>query len=162
MTYSLSEAAEATGKVKSTIFKACKNGRISYTKDDNGQFRIEAAELHRVFPPVSVNEEISAEKETGKTVGNGKFSGENAIENRLLAQEVQFLRERLTSLEQLKADERRALSERIEDLRGERDRLLHVIEEQAGSVKLLTDQRQLASTVAQPQAKGWRGWFRRA
>jgi hypothetical protein len=157
MAYTLSEAAQATGKVKSTIFKACKNGRISYTKDDNGQFRIEPAELHRVFPPVPENEEISAEKETQKTVGNGKFSEENTIENRLLAQEVQFLREKLTNLEQLKADERRAMSERIEDLRGERDRLLSVIEEQAGSVKLLTDQRHPASP-----SKGWRGWFRSA
>ncbi len=145
MAYTLSEAATATGKVKSTIFKACKNGRISYTKDSNGQLLIEPAELHRVFPPISENAEISTDEATKKTVSNAEFSGGNGLENRLLEQELRFLREKLADVERLKEDERRALSERIEDLRGERDKLLRVIEEQAGSVKLLTDQRERAA-----------------
>ena len=167
MSYTLAEAAEATGKVKSTIFKACKSGKISYTKDAHGQFIIAADELHRVFPPKSKNAEISEEEETKKTVRNAEFSYGNAFENRLLVQELKFLREKLTDLQQIKDDERQALSARIEDLRNERDRLLSVIEEQAGSVKQLTDQRQPASTptlpvTPEPQTRGWRGWFRRA
>ena len=50
---SLSEAAKTTGVSKSTIWRACKTGRISATKNDYGGYRIEAAELFRVFPPAT-------------------------------------------------------------------------------------------------------------
>ena len=55
-------------------------------------------------------------------------------------------------------EQRRQLSDQIEDLRTERDRLLKVIEEQAGSMKLLTDQREKAE--AESQRRGW-SFFRR-
>ena len=101
-------------------------------KNEFGAWHIEPAELHRVYPPVSrgTTSEPSS-KEPGETIGNGNG-------NRLLEQEIQFLREKLTDLQKMKDDERRNLSERIEelrrdrdDLRDERDRLLKVIEEQA-------------------------------
>ena len=50
---SLSEAAKTTGVSKSTIWRACKTGRISATKNDYGGYRIEPAELFRVFPPAA-------------------------------------------------------------------------------------------------------------
>ena len=80
-----------------------------------------------------------------------------------MRQEVQFLREKLTGLERAKEDERQLLSHQIEDLRGERDRLLTVIEEQAGSVRQLTDQRQPAPAPQEPEQtrKGWRGVLHR-
>ena len=53
MSYTLGEAARAVGKSKGTISKAIKSGKISAVKQENGSFRIEAAELHRVYPPVS-------------------------------------------------------------------------------------------------------------
>jgi hypothetical protein len=69
------------------------------------------------------------------------------VENKL-----RFLREKLGDLERLRENERRDLAERIEDLRRDRDdlrdesdRLLKVIEEQAGSVRLLTDEHPKAS-----------------
>src|SRR5678816_3988432 len=52
MAYTLTEAATATGLSRSTIFRAIKSGRISATRID-GNFSIEPAELHRVFPPAS-------------------------------------------------------------------------------------------------------------
>ena len=161
MAYTLSEAAAATGKVRSTIFKACKSGKISYVTDEHGNIQIEPAELHRVYPPVSENVEGIVEEETEKTTQNGKFnSGNSAVE-----QELAVLRERLSGLDRAREDERRALTERIEDfrrreeelrrdrddLRGERDKLLRVIEEQAGSVKLLTDQRERAAQPPTPE-----------
>lgn len=51
MTYTLGEAARATGKSKATISKAIKSGRISASKDENGVYRIDPSELHRVYPP---------------------------------------------------------------------------------------------------------------
>lgn len=51
MKYSLSEAARATGKNKTTIQRAIKNGKISAAKGDSGSYEIDPSELHRVFPP---------------------------------------------------------------------------------------------------------------
>ena len=51
MKYSLSKAAEATGKNKTTIQRAIKNGKISAIKGEIGSYEIDPSELHRVFPP---------------------------------------------------------------------------------------------------------------
>ena len=53
MHYTLGTAAKATGKSKPTIFRAIKSGKISGEKDVNGDWVIQPAELHRVFPPVT-------------------------------------------------------------------------------------------------------------
>ena len=49
---SLSEAAAATGLNKTTVLRSIKSGKISGTRDPLGQWQIDAAELHRVYPPV--------------------------------------------------------------------------------------------------------------
>jgi hypothetical protein len=51
--YTLGTAATAAGLSKSTIHRAIKAGRISATKNDIGDWSIDPAELHRVFPPVT-------------------------------------------------------------------------------------------------------------
>lgn len=53
MKYSLSEAAKATGKNKTTIQRAIKNGKISAAKGNSGSYEIEPSELHRIFPPAA-------------------------------------------------------------------------------------------------------------
>ena len=50
MELTLGQAAEAAGRGKSTIHRALKNGTISGTRRDDGSWRIDPAELHRVFP----------------------------------------------------------------------------------------------------------------
>ena len=50
MKYSLSEAAKATGKNKTTIQRAIKSGKISANRHEDGSYSIDASELHRVFP----------------------------------------------------------------------------------------------------------------
>jgi hypothetical protein len=52
MTYTLGMAASATGLSKSTIRRAIKAGRVSAGRSDTGDYTIDPAELHRVFPPV--------------------------------------------------------------------------------------------------------------
>jgi excisionase family DNA binding protein len=52
MTYSVKQAAEATGKTKPTILRAIQKGKISAKKDEHGEWEIDPAELHRVYPPV--------------------------------------------------------------------------------------------------------------
>ena len=55
MSYSLSEAATACGVYKSTVLRSIKAGRLTGTKDALGQWRIEPAELHRVYAPAQRN-----------------------------------------------------------------------------------------------------------
>jgi excisionase family DNA binding protein len=52
MSYTLGTAARATGVSKSTIYRAIKAGRISASRTDSGDYAIDPAELHRVFPPL--------------------------------------------------------------------------------------------------------------
>ena len=63
MSYRLSEAAAACSLTKSTVRRAIKTGKVSATKDAHGQWHIEPAELHRVYPPrteTSTDERIRA------------------------------------------------------------------------------------------------------
>jgi hypothetical protein len=50
MKYTLNAAAKLSGRAKSTISKAIKEGRLSAGKNDRGGFEIDGAELSRVFP----------------------------------------------------------------------------------------------------------------
>src|ERR1700690_99225 len=50
MAYSLAAAAAATGLNKTTVLRAIKTGRISGARDKSGEWCVEAAELHRVYP----------------------------------------------------------------------------------------------------------------
>jgi len=50
--YTLGTAAAAAGLAKSTVLRAIKGGRLSAQRDSNGQWSIDPAEFHRVFPPM--------------------------------------------------------------------------------------------------------------
>jgi hypothetical protein len=52
MRYTLGTAAKATGKSKTTIQRAVAKGLISSEKGRSGEYSIDPAELHRVFPPL--------------------------------------------------------------------------------------------------------------
>jgi hypothetical protein len=123
MLYTLGQAAKATGLSKPTISDAIKKGRISARKNESGSFEIDPAELHRVYPPVS----SPASKEEPQTLQN--LTPDLTAKIMVLEAQVQALGE----LKDQIAAER-------DDLRTERNRLLSVIEEQAGSVKQLTYQ----------------------
>jgi hypothetical protein len=56
MSYTLTSAATATGLNRTTILRAIKSGKISGAKDEHGEWHIEPAELHRVYPPVARTE----------------------------------------------------------------------------------------------------------
>jgi hypothetical protein len=53
MTYSLAAAAAATDTDESTILKSIEDGKITATKDELGEWRIEPAELYRLHPPIT-------------------------------------------------------------------------------------------------------------
>ena len=51
----LSQAAKASGKSKSTLSRAIKMGRLSATRLDDGNFSIDPAELFRAYPATPTN-----------------------------------------------------------------------------------------------------------
>lgn len=51
MSYSLTQAAQAAGRTRQAIQSAIKKGHISATKNQFGEWEIDPAELHRVYPP---------------------------------------------------------------------------------------------------------------
>lgn len=107
MSYTLSEAALATGKSKTTIHRAIKSGKISSTKLDNGTYSIEPSELHRVFP--KHYETRNVERSARGEVEHSKSY-------------VETLQSKLESIEKERERERAQLQEVISDLRNDRDK----------------------------------------
>jgi len=133
MSYTLGQAAKATGKSKPTIQRAIKSGTISACKAEDGSYEIDPAELHRVFQPVT-------------DAGNAEQSLKQSVppsDTYALQREVELLRERLADKDGVIADLRTRL-----DAEGEERRRT-----QAQLTALLTDQRVKAE--AQPQRRWW-------
>src|SRR3954453_22915132 len=102
MAYTLGGAANAAGKAKSTIFKACKDGLLSFARDDRGRIFIQPAELHRVFPPVSA--ERSVEQSAEQPRMDARTNPETlraVIERDFLKREIEQLR---TLLDDMKSE----------------------------------------------------------
>ena len=50
--YTIATAAAAVGRNKTAILRAIKTEKISAVKDKNGEWQIDPAELHRIYPPL--------------------------------------------------------------------------------------------------------------
>jgi hypothetical protein len=55
MTLSLQEAADLAGVNKTTLFRAIKAGKVSGSRDEHGQWRLDPAEVSRVYPAAAGN-----------------------------------------------------------------------------------------------------------
>lgn len=112
MPYNLVEAGLATGKGKSTVLKAIKRGAISATRDTNGGWLIEPAELHRVYPPVSAG---VCHDTSGNHAGHQDTAELRELRARLADKDavIDDLRRRLDS----ETEERRRLTAVLSDLR---------------------------------------------
>ena len=104
MSYTLGEAAKATGMSKAAISRAIKIGTISAEKQENGSFKIDPAELHRVYPPVAAEQDNQRSTQT-----------KDAIELNALNRELQV---RLEAAMQRLNDKDAVIT----DLREDRDR----------------------------------------
>ena len=101
MAYTLGQAAKATGKSKSTLQAAIKKGRVSALQDETGQYHIDPAELHRVYPPISQTDRTS---EPQSEQNRPPFSAEKEAE-------IRSLKARLEVMEQL-----------VSELRGDKEK----------------------------------------
>ena len=50
--YTIATAAAAVGRNKTAILRAIESGRVLAAKDENGEWQIDPADLHRVYPPL--------------------------------------------------------------------------------------------------------------
>jgi hypothetical protein len=142
MTYTLSTAAKATGRNKSTIHRAIKSGAMSATRDPaTGSWLIEPAELHRVYPPLS---DATSHATGPETARDGARDGDATAQ--LLA--------RLADKDAQIADLQRRLDAEAAERRQAIERLLAAQEK----ITALTDQR-LAAPAA-PAKRGWWSWRR--
>jgi hypothetical protein len=108
MSYSLKQAAEATGKDKSTIQRAIKSGKISAFINDMGSYEIDPSELHRVFSPVACNipDSIALQQLATPLQQNATDATDDIIgENRELKARVELLREMVDDLRRLLDEE---------------------------------------------------------
>lgn len=113
MKYSLSEAAKATGKNKTTIQRAIKNGKISAAKGDSGSYEIDPSELHRVFPPAAAQRDAQHPQSNGAQQDNVAFTNSGLARVLELEKELAVARERASGLEAQKDQ----MADTISDLR---------------------------------------------
>ena len=113
MKYSLSEAAKATGKNKTTIQRAVKSGKISAAKGDSGSYEIDPSELHRVFPPAVAQRDAQHLQSNDTQQENIAFSNGNLARVLELEKELAVAHERADGLEAQKDQ----MADTISDLR---------------------------------------------
>lgn len=140
MKYTLSQAAEATGKNKATIQRAIKSGKISASKNSSGAYEIDPAELHRVFnaTPQRVAQHPDA------TIRNTSATSGNSTNNSAL-QRIAELEKELAVAEEGKhglEGQLHHLTETVDDLRKRLD-------QSEGRVTAL---------LSSPKKRGWFSW----
>jgi hypothetical protein len=139
MVYTLSTAAKATGRNKSTIHRAIKAGTVSATRDPaTGGWLIEPAELHRVYPALS----HATSDATGDAIARDIARDSDATAQ-LLA--------RLADKDAVIEDLRNRLDTEATERRQAIERLLAAQEK----IAALTDQR---TAPAAPARRSWWPW----
>jgi hypothetical protein len=154
MQYTAGDAAKATGKNIATITRAIKSGKISALKDASGAWRIDPAELHRVFPAIAQDLQKDPMQRDAIPTQEQETSSDM-----VLAEELAVLRERVRSQDQLLADR----ADQIADLRTRLDR---EGEERRKLAAILTDQRPISSpatlssmeNIPPPPRRSWWPW----
>lgn len=127
MKLTLNQAAKECGRAKSTLSKAIKSGKLSAERGDKGAFLIDPAELFRVFPKSSHDDQSGP-------MGNTQ----NEQGNRDLEREVEALRKEIDTANLERERERSQLTDQIEDLRKRLDR---ESEERRTLTAMIADQR---------------------
>lgn len=145
MDLTLSKAAKEARVAKTTIANAVKSGRLSAQKLADGSYRIDPAELFRVWPRRTLDPvTLDTNSPTSLTAKTPHVDPHSNVELALLRQEVTFLRDQGER-------ERATAAETIADLRARLDRA----EER---ILRLSDQRP-AELMPVPTPRG--GWIRR-
>jgi hypothetical protein len=132
---SLNKAAKEAGAAKSTLLEALNSGRMSAAKNDMGHWEIDPAELFRVFPKTS-----SDEQEEPKATP--RENHEKTSQTSALDVEVKMLREQVERMDAERERERAQLGAQIEALREQAERQSA---DHRQALAVLTDQRDKAA-----------------
>lgn len=116
MSYTVGQAARAVGKSKSTISRAIDSGRISAMRNDDGSYLIDAAELHRVFPPIR---SATVDDQPDATLRDPSRERDAIIEFRVLQERLEGAQREL----RLRDDQVRDLNNRLDEAHEEKMRL---------------------------------------
>ena len=95
----LREAADAVGASKSTLFRAIRAGRLSATRDNDGNFRVDPAELFRVYEP-AISERSAPQRATPQVMTQDAPAPDTELKVRCasLQAEVQGLKQMVEEL----------------------------------------------------------------
>ena len=121
MGHTLGTAAKATGMSRTAILRAIGKGKISAKKNDHGEWDIDPAELHRLYPQkqpdtVTDNVNVGSHSNTGLVIENIEIKAKlDAAEQRIRDKDavIDDLRTRLDA----EAEERRKLTAILTDQR---------------------------------------------
>src|ERR1700730_7499392 len=163
MYLSLGKAAKEAGVAKSTISKALSSGKLSYREKNSDGYKIDPAELFRVYPKTTktdadeplLNDWQTGQADTETMPYSAKFEIQLAGLKSLIGEKDR----RITDLEADRAQLREDRHRLTENWQEERVRLLKLLEDQTGTVKLLTDERE--KHAAEIQRTFWQRVFRR-
>jgi hypothetical protein len=163
MYLTLGQAAKEAGVAKSTISKALSSGKLSYREKNSDGYKIDPAELFRVFPKtskISSDETASNDWQPGQTGAESMpYSAKFEIELARLKSLVEEKDRRIADLEIDRAQLREDRHRLTENWQDERVRLLKLLEEQTCTLKLLTDERH--KQAAEAKRTFWQRVFRR-
>ena len=112
--YTIGQAAEATGKAKSTIKKAIDDSTLSVYEKTSRGFKIEASELDRVFPFLNGERSENRSKKQNETV-------EKTPLNSALEIELKAKAEALAKEQEERTRERDRMQAEIDRLEGQMD-----------------------------------------
>ena len=139
--YTIGQAAEATGKAKSTIKKAIDNGELSVAEKTSRGFKIDAAALHSVFPIKTVERSKMNDNEQTETP-------QKTIENSILQVKLDAAHQRWEDAQAQIED----LQKRLDNSEAARERQDARLEDQRDKTeRLLADQ---LEKVPEPPRKG--------
>lgn len=97
MVYTMSEAAKAVGKTRQALMAQIGKGRISAAKNELGQWEIDPAELHRVYPPITLTPVNNA-------VELHSVAAEKEAEIKVLQTQLDAMKQLLREIEQSRDD----------------------------------------------------------
>lgn len=130
--YSISDAAKATGRSKSTILRAIQNGKISGSKNEDGKWELQPVDVHNRYP--MVHGESDSVNGAHPSAHHAKDATRTSHDVPDLLSELMSLRAKL----EVKEEVVKAHQATIDDLR---DRLTQEVEERRQATTFLLDQR---------------------
>ena len=95
MEYTLTEAAHATGLSRPTILRAIKKGSLSARREEDKSYRIDASELARVFPAMSLKQDDPAPRNGVKRPEIAEMPAASEAELALLRLELRLTKDQL-------------------------------------------------------------------